>query len=465
MNTSRNRRDFLKATSAVGIGLTLGAATSATTGCATGNTIKNTGKVPRAQGKSVAGMRAPRLETVRVGVIGLGMRGSGAVNRLLKIEGVQVKALCDIRPDTLKAAQKQVTDAGRPAAAEYTGGPDEWMKLCERDDLDLVYACTPWELHTPNAVHAMLHGKHAAIEVPAAVTLEECWQLVDTSEKTQRHCMMLENCCYDFLELATLNMVRQGVFGELVHGEGAYIHDLRGLKFAENGYYDMWRLKHSMHRDGNLYPTHGLGPIAQCMDINRGDKFDFLTSISSNQFGLSLFAKEKYGPNSPQALQEYKLGDMNTTLIKTARGRSVMVQHDTTSPRPYSRIHLLSGTKACLRKWPEAHMAVEPNAHGWLSDEDFAEMQKKYQHPLVDKIGELARKVGGHGGMDFMMDWRLIACLRNGEPLDQDVYDAAAWSAVGPLSEASVAGNGAGVVFPDFTRGAWETAEPLGIVS
>jgi hypothetical protein len=423
-------------------------------------------RAPRQKGKSVAGLQAPRLEKVRIGVIGLGMRGSGAVHRLTKIEGVEIKAICDLVPDKIKRAQKTIADAGQKAAAEY--GPakaQDWQKLCERDDLDLVYICTPWELHTPNAVHAMKHGKHAATEVPAAVTLKECWQLVDTAEETQKNCMMLENCCYDFLELCSLNMVRQGVFGELVHAECAYIHDLRSLKFDKNGYHDMWRLRHNIKRDGNLYPTHGLGPVAQCMNINRGDRMEYLTSMSSRPLGMGLYAAEHHGDNSPEAKQEYRLGDMNTTLVRTALGRTIMIQHDTTSPRPYSRIHLLSGTRGVLRKWPESGMALEPNAHEWMSDEDFKKIQEKYEHPLVKKIGAIAKKVGGHGGMDFIMDWRLITCLQSGEALDQDVYDAASWSAICECSERSVAHRSESIEIPDFTRGKWKTNQPLGIVS
>ncbi len=415
--------------------------------------------------KTVMGLACEPLEKVRIGVIGLGMRGMEAVGRLLYIDGAEITAVCDILPDRVEQAKKIVTDRGFPEPEGFSEGPDHWMKLCERDDIDLVYSCTPWNLHTPNAVLAMQNGKHAAIEVPAATTLEDCWLLVDTAETTRRHCMMLENCCYDFFELATLNMARKGVFGEIMHAECAYIHDLRWLKFdKETGYIDMWRLKYSMDHNGNPYPTHGLGPVAQIMGINRGDRMEYLTSTSTRQVGMSLYAKNKFGENSAEFLQPYELGDMNTTVVRTINGKTIMIQHDTTSPRPYSRIHLISGTKGLACKWPVRQIALEPNSHEWLPDEEMSKLLAEYEHPLARKVGEMAREVGGHGGMDFIMDWRLIYCLRNGLPLDQDVYDAAAWSSIVELSQISVRNRSLMVEVPDFTRGVWEHTKPLGIV-
>ncbi|MEE4256004.1 MAG: Gfo/Idh/MocA family oxidoreductase [Bacteroidales bacterium] len=458
------RRNFLKNTAAglAGLGIALPGIASI------GKEIENHLNTPlplRGQ-KSVMGLRTDPLETVRIGVIGLGMRGMPAISRLLNVEGVEITAVCDIIPARVKKAQQIVIDKGRKEPAGYGDTEEHWEKLCERDDVDLVYCCTPWRYHTPNAVYAMKQGKHAAVEVPAAMTLEECWQLVDTAEQTQRHCMMLENCCYDFFELATLNMARNGIFGEIMHAECAYIHDLRWLKFAqENGYQDMWRLKWSKDHTGNLYPTHGLGPVAQILGINRGDKFDYLSSMSTKQAGMSLYAENKFGKGSPEAMEEYLLGDMSTTLIKTNRGKTIMVQHDTTSPRPYSRIHLISGTRGIAQKWPDRRIALEPDAHHWLETEKYDELLHEYEHPLAKKVGEKAREVGGHGGMDFIMDWRLIQCLREGLPLDQDVYDAAAWSSIVELSEISTRDKSNSVKVPDFTRGVWETTEPLGIVS
>ena len=421
--------------------------------------------IPARKGKSVMGLTCEPLKTVRIGLIGLGMRGSEAVRRLIQVEGTHIVAIADVVQKAVKDANKQISDSGLKPAIEYSGEED-WKKICERDDVDLIYQCTPWYLHTPVALYAMKHGKHAAIEVPAATTLEECWQLVDTAEETQRHCMMLENCCYDFFELNTLNMARNGVFGEIYHAEGAYIHDLRWLKFMkEGGYYNRWRLEYSKNHTGNLYPTHGLGPVAQIMGINRGDRFDYLTSVSTNQRGMSLYAQEKSGANSPDAVQTYLLGDMNTTVVRTKQGKTIMIQHDTTSPRPYNRIHLISGTKGMAVKYPEESIALEPAAHEFLKKEDFDALMEKYEHPLARQIGEKAKKVGGHGGMDFIMDYRLIHCLRKGLPLDQDVYDAAAWCSLVPLSEKSVLNRGNSVDVPDFTRGAWENAKPWPVVT
>jgi predicted dehydrogenase len=459
-----SRRDFLKltATGLAALGLTRLASGKP------GDKMIRAASVPRLPGsnaKSVMGLACEPLGTVRIGVIGLGMRGSEAVDRLMEVEGVEITALCDVMPDRVKKCQKAVIDKGRPEPAGYSAGPDDWKNLCERNDIDLVYSCTPWYLHTPNAVYAMKAGKHAAVEVPAATTIDECWQLVNTAEETRRHCMMLENCCYDFFELATLNMARKGLLGEIIHAECAYIHDLRSLKFdKETGYYNMWRLKYSEKHTGNLYPTHGLGPVAQAMGINRGDRMEYLTSMSSNQFGMSLYAAEKFGENSPEARQVYELGDMNTTLVRTSKGKTIMIQHDTTSPRPYSRIHLLCGTKGVVMKWPEEHIAFEPKSDEWLTQEEFDKFMTQYEHPLARKIGEKAKEVGGHGGMDYIMDWRLVHCLRNGLPLDEDVYDAATWSSIIELSEKSVRNGSNAVEVPDFTRGEWESAQPIGII-
>lgn len=414
---------------------------------------------PRPAGQEhVLELRTEPLETVRVAIIGLGMRGQGAVRRLSYIDEAEIVALVDVVPSSVERAQQTLERMGRPQADAYTG-EDAWKEVCERDDIDLVYICTHWDLHAPIAIYAMENGKHAATEIPAALTIEEAWDLVNTAERTRRHMMMLENTNYDFFEMATLNMAQQGLFGEIVHAEGAYIHDLRSMLFAEEGepghYWDMWRLEHNRTKDGSLYPMHGLGPIAHALNIHRGDRMEYLVSVSSGQFGLTAYAKEKFGEDSHYAQQEYAKGDMSTTIIKTARGKSIKIQHDVTSPRPYSRIHMLSGTKGFAQKWPRTGIALEPDGHNWLSDEDLAALLKEYEHPIVTEVGEMARKVGGHGGMDFIMDYRLIYCLHHGLPLDQDVYDAAEWSAIIELSQVSVANQGMPVQIPDFTRGAW----------
>lgn len=411
--------------------------------------------------KDVIELRCEPIDTVRMAIIGLGMRGQGAVHRYTFIEGAKIVALCDVVPENVKKAQQKLIDKGLSKADEYTG-TDDWKNICKRDDIDLIYICTHWDLHTPIAVYAMENDKHVATEVPAALTIDECWQLVNTAERTRKHCMQLENCNYDFFEMATLNMAQKGVFGELVHAEGAYIHDLRWLNFDDStGYWDMWRLKHLEKRDGNTYPTHGLGPICHILNIHRGDKMDYLVSMSSNQFGMTAYAKEKFGEDSEYAQRNYRKGDMNTTLVKTHNGKTIKIQHDVTSPRPYSRIHMISGTKGFAQKWPKKGIALEPNGHHYLSDEELENLLKEYEHPIVKEVGKKAKEVGGHGGMDFIMDYRLIYCLQNGLPLDQDVYDAAEWSSIIELSAFSVENKSIPVEIPDFTRGKWEKIKKI----
>ena len=404
------------------------------------------------------GLRCDPIPTVRIGVVGLN-RGGAAVYRLARIEGTRIVSISDLIPKRIARAQKNLKDAGHPEALVYSG-KDDWKKMCERDDIDLIYNATPWELHVPIALYAMEHGKHVAVEVPAALTVDDCWALVDTAEKTQRHCMMLENCCYDFFEMATLNMARNDIFGKVYHGECAYIHDLKKAKFGSL----KWRLGYSKKHTGNPYPTHGLGPVAQIMGINRGDRFDYLTSMSTSQIGLSLYAENAFGKHSPQAKTAYKLGDMNTTLVRTFNGHTFMIQHDTTSPRPYDRIHKLVGTKGYATKYPEKKIALEPKSHDFLKPDEFRKLMTNYEHPLAKHIGKQAKAVGGHGGMDYIMDWRLIYCLRNGLPLDQDVYDAATWSCIVELSEQSVLNRSNAVEIPDFTRGDWINAKPWPVI-
>ncbi|MBO7308700.1 MAG: Gfo/Idh/MocA family oxidoreductase, partial [Kiritimatiellae bacterium] len=408
------------------------------------------------------------------------MRGPGAVHRIANIPGVEIVALCDLYRNRVAAQQKFLKDNGKKPAREYyvyetTKGPSKdetaaYRALCE-SDLDLVYIATPWALHTPVALYAMEHGKHAAIEVPAAMTLDECWALVETSERTGRHCMQLENCCYGDVEMFSLNIARKGLLGEIMHGEGAYIHDLRALNYldpAKSGYQGYWRLKWNNEHFGNPYPTHGLVPLMQAMNINRGDRFDYLSCISTNQVGMSLYAKTKYPDCKWRNGLNPKCGDMSTTVMHTVNGKTVMIQHDVTSPRPYSRINLLSGTKGCLNDYP-FRIALEEKpgegAHGWFDAKKTAEIREKYRHPLWKVAGELAKKMGGHGGMDFLMDLRLCYCLQNGLPLDMDVYDLATSCSVCELSEKSALNRGNSVDVPDFTRGAWKTNKPLDIVT
>lgn len=441
-----NRRDFLKLTGLTGLGIA-------------GDWSQF--DIPRKQKFNMSGYGAPAIDTVRIAYVGVGNRGTGAVKRIVRLENVDVKAICDIRPEKAEEAAQVFKGTGHSPKL-YSGSADAWKRVCERDDIDLVYICTPWALHTPMAVYAMEHGKHVAVEIPAAKTIEECWQLVETSERTRKHCMMLENCCYDFFELMTLNMARQGFFGDIVHVEGAYIHDIYDSLFDKSKRYDLWRLKENL-RHGNLYPTHGLGPVCQVLDINRGDKMDYLVSMSGADFMLGKRAEPLARQDTDFRFAAGKSfrGNMNTTTIRTQKGRTILVQHDVTSPRPYSRIHLVSGTKATAQKYPLPGRVS--TGHEWFSEPEMKALEEKYQPEIVRRVGELAKQVGGHGGMDFLMDWRLIDCLRNGLPLDQDVYDAALWSAIGPLSEWSVAHRSNSIDVPDFTGGSWKTNQPVDI--
>ncbi len=453
-----NRRKFLRNLSLGTGALSISLPSLATLRQAQGekNEVNDHGK----QSFNMCDYAAPKMEVVRIGVVGLGMRGSDAVERLSFIEGVEITALCDKYPDRVTKAQATLEKMGRAKAKEYSG-EEGYKALCESNNVDLVYTPTPWHLHTPVALYAMNHGKHAATEVNSGETVDQCWQLVETSEKTKKHCMMLENCCYDFFELLTLNMSRQGLFGELVHAEGAYIHDLsKDYLFNKKAYADMWRLKENIGKNGNLYPTHGLGPIAQCMNINRGDKLDHLVSMSTNDFTLNNLAKDMAAKDDffKEYVDKPYRGNMNTTIIRTNKGKSIMLQHDVSSLRPYSRIHLVSGTKGAAQKYPGPERIAF--GHSWIKKEELDDLYKKYSPPIVNHIGEIAKEVGGHGGMDFIMDWRLIDCLRNGLPLDQNVYDAAAWSSIFHLSQQSVKARSKTVDVPDFTRGAWKTNKP-----
>jgi hypothetical protein len=462
------RRDFLKTVSTASVAAValpgVGARAAESRPAASGVT-------PRRQGvASVVGFRAPKLDLVRCGVIGVGARGSGTVRELMLLEGCEVRALCDTHAPSLQRALASATKPGRPAPATYGDGPEAYKAMLARDDLDAVFICTPWRLHTPMAVAAMRAGKHAFTEVPAAISVEECWQLVDTAEQTQRHCMMLENVNYGREELMVLRMCREGVFGELLHGEASYLHDLRSQAKQVDQGTGSWRIREHELRDGNLYPTHGLGPVAHYMSINRGDRFARIVSLSSPSLGLPEYAAKNFPEGHARRTARYVCGDINSSIIKTARGRTILLQHATTVPRPYSRHNLIQGTRGLFSGFPN-RVYLEgrsPKEHEW--ETDLAKYFAEFDHPLWAKVAEVARKLGsegtrGHGGMDFVMRWRIVQCLREGLPLDQDVYDAAAWSVVGPLSEKSVAQGGAPMEIPDFTRGAWETTAPLGIVS
>jgi hypothetical protein len=445
-----SRREFLKAGAMAGIGTALAGLKLSSPAEAGGS------------GEARSQFKVAPIDPVRVGFIGVGGMGSAHVQNFLNIDGVQIKAICDIVEAKVERAQKWVVDAGQPKPNGYSRGPRDFERLCAEEDLDLVFTATPWEWHVPVCVAAMKNGKHAATEVPAAITLDECWELVETAEKKNKHCVMQENCCYDRIELMTLNLVRQGLLGEVLHAEAGYLHDLRDVKFSSQGE-GLWRRAHAIKRNGNLYPTHGLGPVAQCLNINRGDQFDYLVSMSGPARGLHEYAAEKFGPDSPQAKERYALGDVNTSLIQTKNGKTIILIHDTNLPRPYTRINLVQGTKGIAHKWPD-RIYVEGRAakpHAW---DDFEKFAAEFEHPLWKTLAQKGEG-RGHGGMDFIEDYRLVWSLRKGEPTDQDVYDAAAWSVVVELSCTSVAKRGKPVSFPDFTRGKWRTNPPLGIIT
>jgi Oxidoreductase family, NAD-binding Rossmann fold len=415
---------------------------------------------PKTANATMIGVPFEAHERVRLGIIGVGGRGTSLLRDLLAVDDVDVKAICDLVPEKVEHAQKMVTDAGQPKPTGFAKGDWDFKNLNQLD-LDIVYIATPWNWHVPMAVDAMKNGKHTAVEVPAASTLQECWDLVNTSEATRTHCVILENCCYGSSEMMVLEMVRDGFFGEITHGEAAYLHDLRRIVTANEGE-GLWRRFPHMQRNGNLYPTHGLGPVAHYMDIHRGDRFDYMVSVSSIEASLSAYVKRSFTDGDPKRAEKYICGDMNTSIIKTVKGRTILLQHDVVNPRPYSRLNSIQGTNGAFADYPPRVFQDGQKDEGW---QNIDVVKVKYEHPLWKNNGEMARKTGGHGGMDYIMNVRLMDCLKRGLPPDIDVYDAAAWSAPTPLSEASVVANGAPQKFPDFTRDHWKSrgeSDPFG---
>ncbi|CCZ09423.1 MULTISPECIES: Gfo/Idh/MocA family oxidoreductase [Odoribacteraceae] len=413
--------------------------------------------------EDVVGLTTPKLDTVRVGFIGLGMRGPGAVERFTHIPGTKVVALCDIRPECVERSQNILKNAGLPEAAAYSGSEDAWKQLCERDDIDLVYIATDWVHHAQMGVYAMEHGKHVAIEVPAAMTLDEIWSLINTSEKTRKHCMQLENCVYDFFELTTLNMAQQGLFGDILHVEGAYIHNLEDFWPY---YWNNWRMDYNRKHRGDVYATHGMGPACQLLNIHRGDRMKYLVSMDTKAVNGPEYIKKTTG----EEVKDFQNGDQTTTIIRTENGKTMLIQHNVMTPRPYSRMYQLVGTDGFASKYPIAEYCLRPaqvdandvpnhenlNAHGAVPENVKKALMEKYKHPIHRELEETAKKVGGHGGMDFIMDYRLVYCLRNGLPLDMDVYDLAEWCSMAELTRISIENNSAPVAVPDFTRGGWQ---------
>lgn len=455
MTNNLDRRGFLKRSAGIGAGISL--------------TVTGAESLTVPLSAAPAAPIAGPIDPVRVGFVGVGGMGTNHVRNLLQIEGVELKAVCDLVEEKTAKIQDLAVKVGQKKPTAYTRGPRDFERMCQEEDLDLVYTATPWNWHVPVCVAAMKTGKHAATEVPAAVTLEECWELVETSEQTGKYCIMQENVCYMRPEMMALNLVRKGLLGELLHGEAGYMHDLRWLKMSDERE-GLWRDIHSAKRNGNLYPTHGLGPLAWYMNINRGDRFDFIVSMSTKARGLELYAKTHLPPDHPKRQREYINGDVNSSMIRTVNGLTIVLQHDCDTPRPYSRINIIQGTKGIFRGYPEAKVYIEGRSpkHKWESADPYME---EFEHPLWKHMRDVRAKAGddtiagvSHGGADYIEDYRLIQALRTGVAPDFDVYDAATWSAVSPLSEKSVATRSRTLDFPDFTRGKWKYNPPVKIM-
>ncbi len=415
----------------------------------------------RAVKGDMAEFSCPPVQTVRIGMIGMGNRGSVLIQMfdyLIANKHAQVVALCDLVDQKLQKNNEYLKTIQTEEADLYSGDEQAWKKLAERDDIDLLIIATPWKWHAEMSIYGMENGKHVACEVPIAYTMEDCWKIIETSERSRKHCMMMENCCFNGEELWILNMIDQGVFGDLNHAEGAYIHDLRKHMLDDSYYEGQWRIKHHQTRNGNFYTTHGLGPVSYYMDIGRGDNFDYLVSMSSREQSLSEAALRE-----GSEISGFDCGDMNTTLIRTMQGRTIMLQFDVHTGRPYSRLNTVTGTKAVHQGYPSRLYVGKEElqwGHSWMDEAGYKEYRNKYDHPLWKKLREqIDANAVGHGGMDFVMIYRLIRCLNEGIPLDINVYDGVMWSAITPLSELSVANSSLSVKIPDFTGGQWETAQ------
>ena len=408
---------------------------------------------------SAVPLRGQDDRKVRLGFIGVGGQGTNLLRTSLNMKDVEVPAVCDIDREHLARAERLVTESGRKSPATYGGGDEDFHRLVAQDDLDGVLIVTPWEWHVPMGLAAMKAGKYACLEVPGATTIQGCWDLVNTSEQTGMPCMMLENHSYQDNNLAVLNMIRAGLFGELTHGECGYQHDVRYHKMDKDGNLG-WRGRHSVVRNGDLYPTHGLGPVAQWMDINCGNRFLYLTSTATKSLGMKQYMVERKGPDHPQARLTYALGDIVTTVIKTARGETITINHDTNSPRPYSNMMKIQGTKGLyneLRGAVYIEGLTEVGKERWI---DFAPYQEKYRHTYWKEFQKMAEGFG-HGGTDYIKLRGFIDAVKEKRPTPIDVYDTVAWSVVSPLSEMSVAKGSAPVEFPDFTRGRWVNRKPF----
>ncbi|QIP83060.1 Gfo/Idh/MocA family oxidoreductase [Streptomyces sp. Tu 2975] len=409
--------------------------------------------------KSMIDVAFEPYRTVRVGVIGLGNRGHGMSEGWSVVPGCTVTAVCDIRAERAKRTADRLAATGKPRPAEYGGSDESFARMLERDDIDLVYIATPWEFHYQQGRAALLAGKHVIVELPIATGLDELWDLVDTSERTRRHLILSENCSYGRNELAMLKMAHEGLFGDVTNGHGGYLHDLRALLFSDTYYTDAWRRLWHTRSTASFYAMHGLAPIAAAMDINRGDRMTVLRATATEPKGLADY-RERFVPRShPSWRETYINGDLVTCLIDTAKGRVIRAEHDVSSPRPYSRINSLAGSRGIFEDYAGTsttggRIYVEPD-HGGHSWRDFDTYRKEFDHWLWKKIGDDAANNGGHGGMDYVLQWRTVQLMRAGLVPDIDVYDSAAWCAPVPLSVKSLAAGGRPVEVPDFTRGSW----------
>ncbi len=400
----------------------------------------------------VQGLKHKPIKIVKIGIVGLGNRGVATLKRYmqLQLENFEVVALADIEEHNTFIAKDILKQHLKPCPNIYNGD-QAWLKLCKDPQVNLVIVCTDWLSHTRIALEAMNNGKHVAIEVPAAIKVDECWQLVHTAERTRMHCTMLENCCYDPFSLNILNIVRKGLLGDISHVEGAYIHDLRAYYFKSTnagGTYNNWSLDYCLKHTGNPYPTHGLGPLAKIIGLNDTDYMTSLVSMSSCQKGFSEYAKSKYGVNSAEAQLKFKMGDMNTTLIRTALGKTILLQYSISLPQPYNRLFTIAGTKGFAQKYPQEVVILENKETNTTADQEL--LLQTHQHPFVKEIGTPAKKAGIENTMNYMMDYRLIYCLQNGLPMDISVYDAAQWSCIAELSEKSVLNNSISIDIPNF---------------
>ena len=432
--------------------------------CSPKQTVIRTEVPPRPAGQEdMIQFAADPIENVGIGIVGLGMRGGSAAQRLSFVPGCHVAALCDVEPDRAQASSDYLAAKGVQPKV-YTGDEFSYKQLCEDPSVDLVYICTDWVHHVPVALYAMEHGKHVALEVPSAETLQACWDLVNTSERTRKHCIILENCCYDFFELTALTMAQEGLFGDIIHAEGAYNHNLDPFWGA---YWKDWRLEFNRTHRGDLYPTHGFGPVCQALNIHRGDRLTTLVAMDTDAFNGPKHVEARTG----EPCTDFKNGDVTMTMLRTEKGKTILLEHDVLTPRPYNRMYQLVGTDGYIGKYPYGQVCLRSEGSEKVDYQNLGyeqvyegqaldELMSKYRNPvLTDELVDMALKVGGHGGMDFIMDYRLVYCLNHGLPQDMDVYDLAEWCCVTELSRISLENGCAPVEVPDFTRGAWNKVQ------